>query len=249
MAVPTDIVTFHTSAQTWSESPHPLVGQIEPHTNLIPLFAASVRRSNPGARLVLLTDRRTVVPCRFDHVERAAVSQSELMLERFRLQRAWMRRPPFPRNIVFIDSDTLILGDMQSVFNEPFVLGVTVREVPRFSWEETAPYNAGVIFARASNNPRQTNIHDELIHRIKRMDPDYWAWNGNQLAMRDLIGRRKSCETISVCGVYVRVFSCSTHNYRPLGPNEVIDHCLILHFCGTAKPLMRIYAERFGLPA
>jgi hypothetical protein len=247
MNEPLKIVTFHTSAETWADDPHPLAGNPTPRPDLILLFAESIRRSNPDARLVLLTDFKTDVPGIFDHIERAPIKQEELMTERFRMQRNWLRRMSRPTNVAFVDTDTLILEDLSQVFEQTFRLGVTVRDVVRFPWEVVGPYNAGVIFARPIGAPSDGAVHDALIELIERMEREYSAWCGGQLAMRDLLGRRQPAEVVSIRGVDVRIFSCTTHNYRPTDIGEDIDDRLILHFCGTAKPLITSYARRIGI--
>ena len=52
------VVTFHTSNDRWS-LPHPLGGSKAPRTELVPLFVASVRATNPLASLEIITDLKT----------------------------------------------------------------------------------------------------------------------------------------------------------------------------------------------
>jgi hypothetical protein len=238
-----DFVTFHTTDAYWETHVSPHVCTVKPaQTHLLEFFVKSVRRSNPKGRAVLLTDITSAIPDVFDRVSRHEVHQPSIMLDRFRAQLKFLLECPTPSHKVFMDSDTLVLTDLRSVFDEPFDLGVTIRDNALHPWERDMPYNMGVIFVNTTRLRNVCLLYDELIHRVERMEPDLWAWAGNQIAIRDFMAQQDKLNAI-----HVAVFPCSIYNYTPRTTSESVSERRILHFAGAAKTMMIEFALQLGI--
>jgi hypothetical protein len=236
------VVTFHTTDDRWAHKPHPLGGLKPPHSSLIPIFARSVRKSNPNARLELLTDETTVIPgAQFDALIRRRLDHEFLMLERLRAQTELLRTAEDGDLIAFLDTDTIVLQDLRKVFVESFDIGVTIRDNPQFDFERRMPYNNGVIFAKAGPNKAALRFFEHLQDRLEALPPAAWAWSGNQFVVRDVLGVHAPSTLIVTDHASVKVFPCSSHNYTPNSPGENLETKLLLHFRGDAKHLMEQY--------
>lgn len=217
------------------------------YMDMVAMMAASVRRSHPDGRVVLLTDDRTVIPPGVaDAVVRApGVNPMELMFDRVQVERAYMRSPLFDHPTVFLDSDVLVNQSLDSVFREPFDVGLTWRrEIPG------QPYNGGVKFAVPG--PGSLKFWDANLFLQARMDDKRRRWWGDQIAMHETVGipeeeLGRRTHAVVEDDIRVRLFPCETHNYSPpvdRPPPKKLNGRLLLHFKGDRKPMMKDYAER-----
>jgi hypothetical protein len=237
------IITFHTDTVTWDCDPHPYGGYRVPHSNLIPYFLEAAKKNNPFAKTILLTDLETKTSdYGFDKVVRRPISQTQLMLERMRLQYEALATNEGD-DILFLDTDILILRNISNVFNDDFDLGVTIRDNPIEAPEFTMPYNNGVVFVAGRASQAISFLWRNLISNVENMNSQLHAWSGNQFAMRDFLGDRKAGDTFTIAGIKTKVFPCSTHNYTPREEEEETHDKWILHFKGNYKWLMPIYAK------
>lgn len=117
---------------------------------------ASVRRHEPGARTVLLTDRRTTLPGElgFDLVLRGDFSADELMLDRFRSTVMYLdhvMREPARDGAVLFEPDALVNRPLADAFASDFDVAVTYRS--RFVEErlDNEPLYAGLAFVNLRN--------------------------------------------------------------------------------------------------
>lgn len=235
------IVTFHTDDDRWERTPHPLGGRKSPRSDLVPLFVASVRISNPRASLELITDESTRALPGFDRVHRLSLDNEFIMLERLRGQCDLIAKAAPDDQIAFLDTDTIVLRPLADVFDSTFDVGVTIRDRPKFSFERAMPYNNGVIFVSLNIHGAALTYFLRKLAALEASGRETWAWSGNQLVVLDILGRRPAHSIVRVGGARIKIFSCSTHNYAPEGRGEDIRDKIILHFRGDAKSLMLDY--------
>jgi hypothetical protein len=238
------VVTFHAPTRIWEVEAHPYGGIRLPHSDLLPIFLASIRRYAEEASVCLITTREVAVDnLEFDRVELADIDPARLMLDRLVQQRRILAKTHGP--VAFLDTDVLVLRPLASIFTGDFDLAVTIRDKPQYEFERTMPYNNGVWFCHGSNREAELGYIDRLIAMNSAMPAVAHAWSGNQFAVRDLLGIRASGERFQLGALQVAVLPCSVYNYAPQEIGEDVGLRHILHFRGEAKHLMKSYASRF----
>lgn len=115
------------------------------------------------------------------------------------------------------------------------------------------PYNGGVV--GASVTPATIEAFIWLRARIRRMSAQNQLWNGDQLAIADLVGGPRA-EALDVqirwaltdvgTPLRVRCLPCETWNYSPDKIGEDISERAIIHLKGNRKDLIEHYARRLA---
>lgn len=156
-----------------------------------------------------------------------------------------------PRNSqgLFLDADALL--------KKPFPFGdddltLTWRKDINGNAEAARliPYNGGVVGAKAS--PAGIEAFLWMRARIRRMSKKNQAWNGDQLAIYDLVGAPRAEErwTSSIRWTWndsgtplsVRALPCETFNYSPAEIGEDVSDKVIVHLKGGRKDMIEHYA-------
>lgn len=115
------------------------------------------------------------------------------------------------------------------------------------------PYNGGVV--GASVTPAALEAFIWLRSRIRHMSAQNQVWNGDQLAIADLVGAPRA-ESLTVpirwaimdagTPLRVRCLPCETWNYSPNEAGEDISAKGIVHLKGNRKDLIEHYAARLA---
>lgn len=249
---PLHIVFFHADAETHGVA----MGSAIDYIDLLTHAAAVARAKAPRAKIVLLTDADTRFPQRLqiDQLVRGDVRRDELMRARMVRQRAYLSELD-DANVLFLDSDVLVAQDPAPIFAENFDVALTYRNtVPE------APFNGGVIFARAGADARRFFDHAlssyaalERFPAVAARFPDgIRRWWGDQLALAAVVGwecfAKRAGDRLSVDGIRVRCLPDQTYN-RVLDaamPADLVDlsRTFLVHFKGDRKHAAAAVAAR-----
>lgn len=217
-------------------------------------MATSVRRSLPGSRLIVLTDRATVFPSSLgaDEIMRFEIPRERLMLCRMQAQRAYLASALYDAPSAFVDSDIVFNHPLDEVFSTPFDVGLTYR-MDGFCRIEgqviNIPVNGGVMFFQPDRRGPALAYYKRALDAHLAQPEKYFAWGGNQIALLDAVGReaffaRDGDDTV-IDGTRYRFFPCERFNFTPpsdeIPSPEEAENRLVLHFKGKRKSAMPGY--------
>jgi len=221
---------------------------------MLDLLFRSARLSHPGAVCTLLTEAATDVRGIRGAVRRLdlPIDHGALMFSRSVAQLACIEQDDFDRPLVLLDSDILLRGSLQPLFDEDFDVGVTWRE------SRTMPINGGLLVL---NNRRPEVVRTFFrrfvaIYRERYHSDGNAAWYGDQLALRDSVGlehhEMHNREVYEHDGCRIRFLPCETYNFSPDNRlAAIVDGLpdkLVLHFKGQRKRLMEPFWDAFLQP-
>jgi hypothetical protein len=193
---------------------------VGPHLDIAKHLIASCERVMPGVPVVHLTDGSTP---KLEGTECIRIAGDMPMAVRriehhSRLYGDWL----------FLDTDCVVIKDVQGVFDDDFEIAVTDRKGSM--WEKTPygsimPYNMGVTFSR---NPE---FWEQVLKYLKVMPAKFQEWEGDQ---------RVVCEMIR-SGYPVKVLPGKIFNFTPEKVGDSVKHASILHFKGHRKQWLEGY--------
>ena len=243
-----EFITFHVALSA-DQAVHPnqTVAHAE-YLGMVDMMFSSARLFHPHARRVVLSDLETSFdPVRdgIDSIDRSEMDPQKLMFERAQAQLRHVRASGFDRPMVIIDSDILVNGSLQPVFERDFDVALTWRGDNR-----DQPINGGLLIL----NNRRPAVSRRFFENYVRIYSERYAdekgdWFGDQLALRDALGleveQLAASEIVEVDGCRVLLLPCDTYNFSPSNQFTEIERDLgdklILHFKGERKRLMRPY--------
>lgn len=223
----------------------------------------SVRRADPSARIILVTDEDP----RSWNIEAMHLSIAPgqpIMLANIEAQIAalWAAASQRDEQIVFLDTDTLMVrpfmntsADVDFTWRDSIGLDDDGEKVEGIA--SRMPYNYGVISAYPGLAALEVFIW--IRERIRVMHDSHQKWYGNQLAVAELAGARPAAGTatearripwrLTLPGRTVSIgkVPCETHNYTPQAADEDVSEKFVLHFKGRKRALMEVYAKRLGV--
>tara|TARA_A100001015_G_scaffold313552_1_gene421026 strand:- start:103 stop:774 length:672 start_codon:yes stop_codon:yes gene_type:complete len=126
---------------------------------------------------------------------------------------------------VFLDSDTLVLRSLDSVFEEEFDVGLTWRDF-------NPPYNSGAIYVKPGKGARW--FFTEALKQTLSIPTHKRQWGVDQPAYWSVVGT-KAPGSYTLGQMKLRVFPCSTHNYSPSSFDEKPKDQFIWHLKGRRK--------------
>ncbi len=228
--------------------------QSQGYMRMLDLLFRSARLFHPGGACTLLTTPATRVrgvggPLRRIHVP---VDHSALMLSRSRAQLACVERSDFARPLVLLDSDILLRGSLQPLFDDDFDVALTWRV------NKTMPVNGGLVVL----HHRRPDVSRAFYQRFLRVYEERYAangnagWYGDQLALRDLVGLSyrdvDRHPLVERDGCRIRLLPCDVYNFSPDNTLAAIadglPDKLVLHFKGQRKRLMEPFWRCFLEP-
>jgi hypothetical protein len=234
-------------------------GEVHPNANLgsasymrmLDLLYRSARLFHPGAACTLLTDASTQVRGIRGKVRRfdQPIDHASLMLSRSKAQLACVDASTFDRPLVLLDSDILLNGSLQPVFEEDFDVGLTWRA------SRTMPINGGLLVL----HNRRPEVARAFFRKfvalyVERYGSDNNAsWYGDQLALHDLVGlthqQMQATDLVVKDGCRIRLLPCDRFNFSPDNRLAAIVDGLpekaVLHFKGQRKRLMEPFWTAF----
>lgn len=258
-------LTFATFAVVLSREVAAHLKNIEPdfvegtdRENALLLFA-SARRYHPGCRAVILTDEHSQFPGLQPDIEihRYPMDPSKLMMSRTKVQMDFIRESKGSTHIVFIDTDILFQGSIESLFQKKFDIGLTYRQ-------HSMPINGGVIFVNAEGSHAAAIFMERILGLLRDRYFEFDALFGVQFALTEaMFGPEyalKEDENVPLTltdevmilmhdwGMRILMLPSLIYNFTAPWP-EVMDKFypgkLILHFKGNRKELMLPYFEKY----
>lgn len=183
---------------------------------------ASSKRVMPDCPIAQLTDRTTPAIRDVDEIVRfdvgPAIALAVLDLYALAGDGDWL----------FVDTDVLMVSDVQHVFDQPFDLAVASRAgtfrdgEADLKFMRANPYNKGVVFSRSPQ------FWQDAAAVLRTMKPARQAWMGDQIAMNAVIAS----------GRYHVLELDASYNYAPHRRDESWSGQRVVHFKGARKPWM-----------
>lgn len=243
----------------------------EYHAAMAQVSIASVRKADPAAKIVVMTDDPRVPHgplvdsgAVVDMVGTSA-AETPMMLANLNAQCVAISDLEAGQAAVLLDTDTIMLQMLPIEPKDNLVvtwrdrIGSNADGTPQVGLAGTMPYNYGVIGVRGGYRTLQAFMW--MRERIRTMSPNLQKWYGNQVALAALCGPRPESGselvsrripwTLTSHGdtVHIRKVEGSRYNYTPQQVGERIHGMRsILHFKGKKRGLMKTYAERLSLP-
>jgi hypothetical protein len=224
------------------------------HAAMCRTSVESVKKVDPGARCVVVTDDQTdLAPAQMLYIQ----AGKPMMVANLEAQ---IHALYHHAECVFLDTDILLLkplpsaGELTVTWRDHVLVGDEGEKVEGLA--ATMPYNYGVI--RARGQPA-LEAFIWMRERIRKMHPQQQQWYGNQLALAELAGPRPTCgvqidsrripwllhepSTLLTVGK----IPCEFYNYTPQAADEDVSTRSALHFKGGKRSLMEGFAKRLGL--
>lgn len=219
----------------------------------IALAVRSIRLHYPEAAVVLLTNplgREAALPAGI-RVVAEPVDLERIMFERIRMYRDHVRAAPDSTQLVFLDTDMLVIRRFDEILAPGADLSVTVRRIL------PAPVNGGLIVVDTANHRRVAGFFDRFVACYDGLPEEEKRWDGDQTALRILldapVARLKRIEVGERDGLVVRFAPARIFNNTPrrlfLKLGLIRPGARLLHFKGGRKGRMAAYARRYLSPA
>ena len=218
------------------------------------LLKLSARVHHPDAQFTILTDQATTIPqmCDDDEIVRRSIDQSEIMLERTRQQYNYLLNYDFQHPMIFIDTDILLLKNIDVVFLQDFDIGLTIRD------NKEMPVNGGVIFVNNRNPQSARHFFKTLLGIIESQGKQERNWYGDQLALCRMVSSEpeKPIQADSIFeanGVRLLCLPGAKFNFSAQRghPNlfQNLDKISIYHFKGRSRIYMKTFWDYRVNPA
>jgi hypothetical protein len=250
-----EFVSFHADRPAGAGGPHPNANlQSKGYMRMLDLLFRSARLAHPDARCTLLTDETTEVRGIHGAVRhlQTRVDHGSLMLSRSLAQLACIEQSDFARPLVLLDSDILLRGSLQPLFEEDFDVGLTWRETREM------PINGGLLVLHNRRPEVGRRFFERFVatYRERYASDGNAAWYGDQLALRDCVGlgphEIRKLRVLEHEGCRIRFLPCETYNFSPdnrlAAIADGLPDKLVLHFKGQRKRLMEPFWEVFLQP-
>lgn len=240
----------------------------EEHLAMARQSIASVRKVVPRADIFLVADDPK--PENFGELAVQFVDMPKdmpLQLAKAEAQVRHILTGHYGRLTVFMDSDTLVLKDIEASVPQLssadiFVTWRSAIHVPGDPTPVTEngvvalmPYNAGVWGLRCGREAKEAAIWLRERIRLRQFSGEINAWYADQIALAELCGIPPK-EGVGVSrspipwlyhshGVCINIaqLPCETWNYSPIEPGEDLSARGVLHFKGAHRKLMEGYAS------
>ncbi|MDX2224596.1 MAG: tetratricopeptide repeat protein [Rhodospirillaceae bacterium] len=220
------------------------------------MSAAWFQATQPGGRVILLTDETTPVDGlpHLSAVVRLPLSADQMMYARMRANHALLASGKVHGPMLLLDTDVCLTRDFAPLFDGGFDIGLTYRQPPDFAH---MPVNEGVILVADGAAPASARFfeiclswYDWLAEQpaVKaRYGFDIRHWRGGQLSLAAFVDWAVppyAPQDVLIDGIRVRFFPCDLYNYavRKADSFSFLDAKWALHFKGAGpKKLMADY--------
>jgi hypothetical protein len=204
--------------------------------------------SHPGCRIVLATDHNFLKGFQHPSVEvfRFETQHAELMFERVLTMLAFIKSGNFNGNTIFLDSDAFPVKDLRALFDYPFDVAVTHRNIPT-----VMPINEGVIFASVARKDMVASCFEHYLGTylaiersptISKIYQNLRRWRGGQLAINGMAGGEMVYKTgirRQADGANIGLLPCARFNQTrdTFAANDFsfLSNAAIIHFKGGRK--------------
>jgi len=206
--------------------------------------------SNPGARIILVTDD-AFIPQGIDDervsIVRLSLVDGEPMFERVVAMLAYAESAAFTAPTIFLDSDAFLIRHCAGLFANEFDVAVTYRDI-----SGQMPINEGVILVNDCDQESvrrffrcylATYLTLEQHPLVVETYGNVRRWRGGQLSINAVSGgRQRYAASIVAANFNARIayLPCSRFNYSPDQEGEInptmLARALVLHLKGNRKP-------------
>eukprot|EP00192_Tetraselmis_astigmatica_P011270 CAMPEP_0117651472 /NCGR_PEP_ID=MMETSP0804-20121206/2111_1 /TAXON_ID=1074897 /ORGANISM="Tetraselmis astigmatica, Strain CCMP880" /LENGTH=376 /DNA_ID=CAMNT_0005457453 /DNA_START=179 /DNA_END=1306 /DNA_ORIENTATION=+ len=139
-----------------------------------------------------------------------------------------------PRNLVFTDTDILYVKSLADIFDSPFDIGLTYRNMPKY------PINNGIMFAHKDRLQEASNFWEKILKIYEQENYDR-GWQGDQYAVckfmeaagKYFTGQKHYKKQVG--GVDVKLLHISGFNFPPRSGCKIGSQVRVLHFKGGEK--------------
>jgi hypothetical protein len=248
-----EFVTFHAWLRP-EESGHPNQSlESAEQVQLIRLMTKSVRLWHPHSSMTLLTNARTAswrLPSHCKQVINEVIPK-DLMLERAIAQERYVLASDMGAPMVLLDSDILLNGGLDAVFERTFDVALTWRP------NHEMPINGGLIILNHERPEVAKGFLSRYVSVYRRTYAGQARWFGDQLALQDCVGLRaedmSEYQVVERDGCRLLLLPCSSYNFSPHNRYRAICSRLpdksVLHFKGQRKRLMAPFWRAWLHPA
>jgi hypothetical protein len=217
--------------------------------------------SNPGSRIVLVTDSQFLPNGINDarvSIVRLPLTNDEPMFERVVSMLAYVESLAFTAPTVFLDSDAFLIRYAAGFFSSRFDIGVTHRDIGM-----QMPINEGVIFANVANREAVRQFFRRYLATYLKLERhpvvidtygNVRRWRGGQLSINAASGglaRYASGIFPMSTGGRMACLPCSRYNFSPDSGQDIslaiLSRVLVLHLKGNRKPWLDRLVEVLGL--
>lgn len=226
---------------------------------MIPQLFNSASLYHDKCKKLVLTDYKTQFPYldRRVIIHRCDVDPRTMVLSKIAATRDYLKQTEIYDDVVLLDCDILITGNMEEVFKNDFDLGLTYRK------HEDMPINSGVVFIKAGGRERAISFLEKSYNNLKLKDRKEQVILGDQLAYSEVVGYSNIPKEETAGEVFVEtetasvlLLPCNEYNFSPekkyVSILKEIKGKKVLHFKGRCKHLMylywHIYLERLYSP-
>mmetsp|Transcript_2461 Transcript_2461/g.5846 ORF Transcript_2461/g.5846 Transcript_2461/m.5846 type:complete len:251 (-) Transcript_2461:75-827(-) len=139
-----------------------------------------------------------------------------------------------PRHLVFADTDVLFTRSFKEVFDTPFDVGLTFRNMAKY------PINNGIMFAHRQRLTEAAKFWEGIVSIFESEGFDK-RWQGDQYAVCKFMeqagnyytGRRTLVKDVQ--GVRVKLLHASIFNLPPRSGCKIGPQVKVIHFKGGEK--------------
>jgi hypothetical protein len=230
-----------------------LLDSRDAYMDMIEILFRSAAIFHPDCRKVVISDRDTNLAALSDDIEihRLELDREAVMLSRLKGQIDYVNHHDFASDVVLLDSDILINGDLEPLFQRAFHVGLTYREL------DEMPFNGGVILVSKQNQQAAIAFLEKVYQIYQQEYAKHSTWWGDQYALIDAVGglqrfSQRQRDVLDVENSQVLFVPCDNYNFSPenrfrslfaISPDQKI-----LHFKGYRKRLMELYWQSFLQP-
>lgn len=216
----------------------------------IVLMFESAALTHPNCKKVVLSDRHTdlsSLPSDI-HIHRLDLDPKTVMLSRLQAQINYVTHHDQERDIVFLDSDMLIQGDLSPLFVQDFDVGLTYRQPGDVGYDKM-PFNGGVIFVAHYRKTQVLQFLNKVYTLYQAKSENQGIWWGDQYALLEAVEPanffERTAEIVEVNGCKILFLPCTIYNYSSANRMSAILRKLkdkqIIHFKGARKRLIQPY--------
>lgn len=246
--------TFHISLQ-----PSPSLSNISTdYQTTINLMFQSVSLFHRAVRKFVLSDLDTdfsqlssdIVIQRYD------IDTQSMMLSRLDTQTQFLKTVEPESSVVLLDSDMLLNGSLDHLLQQPFDLGLTIRDPAPVHQGRPMPINGGIFFIPAKGKSAAIHFLENLQRIYRDRYSDSTQWWGDQYALAEILQRSGTTDlhpgNLELDGTCIYLLDCDRYNFSPELESELdfarFEDSLVLHFKGPRKRFMQLYWDQFLAP-
>ncbi len=223
------------------------------YIDMINMMFSSVDLVYAESRKVLITDTDSCLDGVDPEIEvmRMNLNPAELMLSRLKAQIEFIKLCS-DTELVFLDSDMLILGDVDEIFRKPFDVAFTHTKIRP---ETKCLINGGVFFVKNKRKDRVLSFFSAVLKSYITNYGDCCNWWGDQYAIEETIGRESiygylPFTILERVTADVLLLNYNHYNYFPKREIRSVATPFkakrrLIHFKGGRKALMKVYWDTY----